>query len=60
MDTEDVWTRHRQRRHNAAAAAAATTEAKPKAVDAAAVHCAKVIAEAPHSYCKYVRALDAF
>ena len=47
MDAEDVWTRHRQRRqHNAASAAAA--EAKPEA----AVNCAKVVAEAPHSYCK--------
>ena len=46
MDAEDVWTRHRQRRqHNAASAAA---EAKPEA----AVNCAKVVAEAPHSYCK--------
>ena len=51
MDAEDVWTRHRQRRqqHNAAANANANVaEAKPEA----AVNCAKVVAEAPHSYCK--------
>ena len=57
MDAEDVWTRHRQRRQQSNAAAASTAaEAKPEA----AVNCAKVVAEAPHSYCKYVRALDAF
>ena len=44
MDAEDVWTRHRQRRQRNAASA----EAKPEA----AVNCAKVVAEAPHSYCK--------
>ena len=48
MDAEDVWTRHRQRRQHNAASAAATAEAKPEA----AVNCAKVVAEAPHSYCK--------
>ena len=54
MDAEDVWTRHRQRRqqHNAANANAnvAVAEAKPEA----AVNCAKVVAEAPHSYCKSI------
>lgn len=47
MDAEDVWTRHRQRRQRNAASAA-SAEAKPEA----AVNCAKVVAEAPHSYCK--------
>ena len=50
MDAEDVWTRHRQRRQqrNAAAASTAAAEAKPEA----SVNCGKVVAEAPHSYCK--------
>ena len=51
MDAEDVWTRHRQRRQqrNAAnASTAAAAEAKPEA----SVNCGKVVAEAPHSYCK--------
>ena len=53
MDAEDVWTRHRQRRQQQGNAAAASTgataaEAKPEA----SVNCGKVVAEAPHSYCK--------
>ena len=51
MDAEDVWTRHRQRRQQRNAAAASTAgaaEAKPEA----SVNCGKVVAEAPHSYCK--------
>ena len=48
MDAEDVWTRHRQRRQHNANAASNAAEAKPEA----AVNCAKVVAEAPHSYCK--------